>query len=50
MQLYRKGNYIVRVSRYNEGFEVWNMRTMIQEFETAETAIKQVEEKIKINQ
>jgi hypothetical protein len=47
MQLYRSGNYIVRESRYNEGFEVWNMRTMVQDFETSEAAIKWIDEQMK---
>lgn len=47
MQLYRQGNYIVRKSRYDDMIQVWNMRTMVNEFETAEAAIQWIEKEMK---
>lgn len=48
MQLYRKGNYIVRKSRYDNTVQVWNMRTMVNEVETAEQAIQWIEQEMEL--
>lgn len=47
LQLYRQGNYIARKSRYDDTIQVWNMRTMVNEFETAEQAIQWIEQQMK---
>lgn len=49
MQLYRQGNYIVRKSRYDNTLQVWNMRTMVNEFETTEQAIQWISKQMEVN-